>query len=140
LEERDAHGRTILTTSGERSPEALNVYLTLDASLQYVAERELEKTVRETRALGGTAVILDPETFAVLALAQVPTFNPNAPADTPAAARRNPTLSNCYEPGSTMKTLLAAAALDTRRVRPDEQVFCELGHYQVGNLIIPMGR
>lgn len=130
--ERDALGRTILAHGGEASPEALNVRLTLDAGLQYLAERELERTVRETRALAGTVIILDPQTFAVLALAQVPTFNANAPADSPAGARRNRAISDCYEPGSTLKVLLAAAALDTGRVRPEEQIFCELGRYQVG--------
>jgi cell division protein FtsI (penicillin-binding protein 3) len=134
--ERDALGRTILMQGGELPAEALNVRLTLDAGLQYIAERELERVVRETRALAGTVVLLDPETFAVLALAHLPTFDANAPANTPAEARRNPALSNCYEPGSTLKTLLAAAALDTRRVRLEEPVFCELGHYQVGKHVI----
>lgn len=130
--ERDAFGRTILVQGGQASPAALNVRLTLDAGLQYLAERELERAVRDTRALAGSVVILEPQTFAVLALAQVPTFNPNAPADSPAAARRNRVISDCYEPGSTLKTLLAAAALDVQSVRPEEQIFCELGRYQVG--------
>jgi cell division protein FtsI (penicillin-binding protein 3) len=130
--ERDAFGRTILAQGGEVPPKALNVRLTLDAGLQYLAERELERTVRETKAQAGTAIILDPQTFAVLALAQVPTFDPNAPGQSPVAARRNRAVSDCYEPGSTLKGLLAAAALDANVVRPEEQIFCELGKYPVG--------
>lgn len=130
--ERDALGRTILARGGEMPPRALNVRLTLDAGLQYLAERELARAVRQTRALAGTVIILDPQTFAVLALAQVPTFDPNAPGEAPADARRNRAVTDCYEPGSTLKGLLAAAALDAQVVRPGEQIFCELGSYRVG--------
>lgn len=136
LEERDATGQTFLVQDGVTPPEALNVRLTLDAGLQYIAEQALSRSVRETRALAGSVVVLDPETFEVLALAHVPTFDPNTPGDTPAEVRRNPAISNCYEPGSTLKVLLAAAALDTHSVRPDEHIFCEYGHYQVGSHVI----
>jgi cell division protein FtsI (penicillin-binding protein 3) len=136
LEERDAIGQTFLVQDGVTPPEALNVRLTLDAGLQYVAEQELARAVKETRALAGSAVVLDPMTFEVLALAHVPTFDPNNPGTTPAESRRNPAISNCYEPGSTLKVLLAAAALDTQSVRPDERIFCEYGHYQVGSHVI----
>lgn len=130
--ERDAFGRTILTRGGETPPQALNVRLTLDAGLQYLAERELTRAVQQTRAAAGTVIILDPHTFAVLALAQVPTFDPNSPARAPAEARRNRAVSDCYEPGSTLKGILAAAALDAQVVRPEERIFCELGSYRVG--------
>jgi len=134
--ERDALGRTILVQGVAASPEVLNVRLTLDTGLQYLAEQELAQAVRTTGALAGTVVILDPQTFAVLALAQVPTFNPNAPAASPPEMRRNRITGDCYEPGSTMKALLMAAALDTKRVRPEEQIFCEYGRYQVGKSVI----
>lgn len=134
--ERDAFGRTILVQGVAASPEILNIRLTLDTGLQYLAEQELTQAVRTTGAIAGTVVILDPQTFAVLALAQVPTFNPNIPAASRPEVRRNRIISDCYEPGSTMKVLLAAAALDTKRVRPEEQIFCEYGHYQVGKSII----
>jgi len=132
LEERDATGQTFVVQDGIAPPEALNIRLTLDAGLQYIAEQELLHSVTETRAAGGTAVVLDPETFEVLVLAHVPTFDPNDPGKTRAEDRRNPVISNCYEPGSTLKTLLAAAALDSDRVRPEEPIFCEHGNYRVG--------
>ncbi len=136
VQERDALGRPILAQGAELPPEALSVRLTLDIDLQYLAQRELEQTVRTTAARAGTVVILDPQTFAVLALAQVPTFDPNNPKSVPDAARRNPAISDPYEPGSTLKVLLAATALDMNLVRPEEQIFCELGHYQVGKYTI----
>ena len=132
LEERDATGQTFVVQDGISPPEALNVRLTLDAGLQYIAEQELLRSVTDTHAVGGTAVVLDPETFEVLVFAYVPTFDPNDPGKTRAEDRRNPVISNCYEPGSTLKTLLAAAALDSDRVRPEEPIFCEHGHYRVG--------
>ncbi|MBI3245388.1 MAG: penicillin-binding protein [Deltaproteobacteria bacterium] len=135
-QEKDALGKTFLVQEGVEPPLAPTVWLTLDARLQYIAEQELLRSIDETQALAGTAIILDPETFAVLALAQVPTFDSNAPGKTREEERRNPAISNCYEPGSTLKTLLAAAALDTQRVQPDERIFCEYGSYPVGHHVI----
>jgi len=134
--ERDALGRMILAQGVAASPEVLNVRLTLDLGIQNIAEQELTQAVKETGAESGTVVILDPQTFAVLALAQVPTFNPNTPAAVRPDRRRNRTTGDCYEPGSTMKVLLTAAALDAKRLSPTEKIFCEYGHYAVGKSII----
>jgi cell division protein FtsI (penicillin-binding protein 3) len=134
--EKDGFGRTIFVHEGAVFPEPLNVRLTLDVGLQYLAERELGQAVQATGANGGVVVILDPRTFAVLALAQVPTFNPNTPAAVRPDARRNRVISDPYEPGSTLKALLVAAALDTKRVHPEEKIFCEYGKYPVGKFVI----
>lgn len=134
--EKDGRGRMILAQGVAASPEVLNVRLTLDLGIQNIAEQELARAVKETGALSGTVVILDPQTFAVLALAQVPTFNPNTPAAVPPSRRRNRTTGDCYEPGSTMKALLVAAALDAKRLSPHEKIFCEYGRYAVGRSII----
>lgn len=134
--ERDGFGRTIFVHENAAPPEPLNVRVTLDVGLQYLAERELAQAVKATRANGGVVVMLDPQTFAVLALAQVPTFNPNMPAEVRPDARRNRAISDPYEPGSTLKSLLVAATLDTKRVHPEEKIFCEYGKYPVGKFII----
>jgi cell division protein FtsI (penicillin-binding protein 3) len=134
--QRDGFGRPIFVQGTATPPEPLNVRLTLDVGLQYIAEQELAQAVRKTRANGGSVVILDPQTFAVLALAQVPTFNPNAPAAVRPEVRRNRIISDPYEPGSTFKVLLAAAALDAKRVHPQEKIFCEYGKYPVGKFVI----
>ncbi len=132
LGERDALGRTIFIHGSPRRPDALRARLTLDAKLQYLAERELGRAVEMSGARAGTVLILDPRTFAVLALAQVPTFDPNTPGDSAPGARRNRAISDCYEPGSTLKALLVAAALDSEQVRLQDQIFCEYGGYRVG--------
>lgn len=134
--ERDALGRMILAHGVATSPEVLNVRLTLDIGIQGIAEQELAQAVHATGAESGTVVVLDPQTFAVLALAQVPTFNPNTPAAVRPERRRNRTAGDIYEPGSTMKVLLTAAALDAKRLSPHEKIFCENGRYAVGKSII----
>lgn len=142
--ERDAFGRMIFAHGVEDQAEAFQVRLTLDASIQYIAERELERAVQAHRAKAGTVVVLEPRTFAVLAMAQVPTFDPNTPTAVPSRARRNHAISDVYEPGSTLKALLAAAALDMQVVHPDEQIDCERGRYRIGRWTIrdhhPYGR
>jgi cell division protein FtsI (penicillin-binding protein 3) len=134
--ERDGFGRTLFVHQGTVRPEPLSVRLTLDIGLQYLAEQELAQAVKATKANGGAVVMLDPQTFAVLALAQVPTFNPNTPAAVRPETRRNRIVSDPYEPGSTLKVLLVAAALDAKRVHPGEKIFCEYGKYPVGKFII----
>lgn len=134
--EVDGLGRMILAHSATAAPEVLNVRLTLDIGIQNIAEQELSQAVRATGAESGTVVVLDPQTFAVLALAQVPTFDPNSPANVRAERHRNRIVSDCYEPGSTMKTFLLAAALEEKRLSPHEKIFCEYGRYAVGKWII----
>ena len=134
--ERDALGRIIFAQGVAAAPEILNVRLTLDVNIQNIAEQELAQAVQATGAASGTVVVLDPQTFAVLALAQAPTFNPNALATARPDHRRNRTVGDIYEPGSTMKGLLLAAALDAKRFAPQDRIFCENGRYAVGKAII----
>ena len=136
LGERDARGRTMFVRGGPQPSKNFQVRLTLDAKLQYIAERELDRAIQQRGAAAGSVVMLDPQTFAVLALAQVPRFDPNTPSAYPAETRRNRVVSDCYEPGSTLKALLVAAALDAKRVTPEDQIFCEYGAYRVGKHII----
>lgn len=136
--ERDALGREILT-DGMDDPRALDgatVELTLDVALQSIAERALEQGVREAQAAAGTAIVMDPWTGEILALANAPTFDPNDRATIPASHRRNRAINDFYEPGSTFKAVLAAAALEHGVVRPDEMIFCENGAMPVGKWVI----
>ncbi len=132
LGERDGRQRAILIRDGGQQPETFRVRLTLDTTLQYVAERELERAVQHSRAAAGSVIILAPQTFGILALAQVPAFDPNMPGDFPPDTRRNRVISDYYEPGSTLKALLVAAALDTKQVSETDPIFCEHGAYRVG--------
>ena len=134
--ERDAWGRTIFLDGADELPRGATVELTLSADLQHVAETELRRAVAATRARAGSVIVLDPRTGEILALAQVPTFNPNRPGDFPASARRNRAVADCFEPGSTLKAVLAAAALEEEIVHADEQFFCENGRHRLGRRTI----
>jgi cell division protein FtsI (penicillin-binding protein 3) len=106
---RHAYSRT------EWPPSAgSTVELTIDEYLQHVAERELEAGVRANHAAGGTAIMMNPHTGEILALANVPTFNPNAFRDSTDNQRRNRGVQDLYEPGSTFKIVTASAAIEER--------------------------
>ncbi len=90
--------------------------LTIDSYLQFVAERALAKQVTAFHALDGTAIVMDPWTGEVLALANRPTFDPNRFWKFTDAQRRDRAIMDAYEPGSTYKLLTAAAALDSHKV------------------------
>ena len=132
--ERDAHGRRFLARGPvtETPRRGANVVLTLDSSLQYVAGRELDRRVAETRAKGGLVLVLDPRRGEVLALAQNPSFDPNRRTGVDSDLLRNRAVSDAYEPGSTMKGLLAAAALEHHVVKTSDLFFCEKGTYAFG--------
>ncbi len=97
----------------ERPPTAGgSLELTIDEQLQHIAERALRAGVEEKRADGGSAVIMDPNTGEILAMASYPTFNPNAYNAGAEIARRNRAVQDIYEPGSTFKVVTVAAALE----------------------------
>jgi cell division protein FtsI (penicillin-binding protein 3) len=99
----------------ERPPTSgSSVELTLDEYLQHIAERELRAGVVINRAQGGSAIVLNPRTGEILAMANEPTFNPNAFRDAPENERRNRAVQDLYEPGSTFKIVTASAAIDEK--------------------------
>ena len=121
LVQRDAQQQAF--RRAERRPTAgVSLELSIDSFIQHVAERELRAAVREHGADGGSVVVLDPRTGDILALANEPTFNPNAWQRVPADARRNRATQDVYEPGSTFKIVTAAAALDERLARPGDVI------------------
>jgi cell division protein FtsI (penicillin-binding protein 3) len=88
------------------------IELTIDEYLQHVAERELHAGVAANRAAGGSVIIMDPQTGEILAMANEPTFNPNAFRDSQMIERRNRAVQDLYEPGSTFKVVTASAAIE----------------------------
>jgi len=117
----------------ERPPTAgVTVELTIDKTIQYIAERELRAAVREHDAAGGSVVVLDPVTGQILALANEPTFNPNTFSLSPADARRNRAIQDVYEPGSTFKIITASAALEEGVSHPDRQIDTNPGWVSFG--------
>lgn len=111
--EIDAKGRIISGTRkvSEPSRDGSSVYLTIDRDIQYSLESELEKTFKAYNAVGATAIAMDPQTGAILGIANMPTYDPNQPGKSSIDALRNRAITDLYEPGSTLKTITAAAAL-----------------------------
>jgi len=126
---RDARkGMAVPANLPSAAPVAGNdLHLTIDATLQQIAERELAIAATKFRAASGSVVLLDPDTGAVLALASWPTFDPNRFGEASAEARRNRPVLDAYEPGSTFKMVTAAAALEEGLIDPDETLDCEMG-------------
>ncbi|MFO7578538.1 MAG: penicillin-binding protein [Pelovirga sp.] len=131
---RDARGRGLATAEApvQGGSSGHNLHLTLDRSLQYIAEKELARAVKESRAVGGTVVMLEPTSGRILALASWPDFNPNMAGRYRADQRRNRVVCDMYEPGSTFKPFLLAGILEEKLLQPTETVFCENGQYRVG--------
>ena len=108
--------------------------LTIDSSLQYVVERELARGIAEHRAEGGVAIVMDPWTGEVLAMASWPTFNPNAFADVVNKDyTRNRAVADIYEPGSTFKTVTASAVIGEHVMTPETPIDCAPGHILIGS-------
>ena len=132
---KDARGQTIYThgLSAKSSPQRYSLRLTLDKRIQYIAERELKETVTNYEAKSGMAVVMEPESGEILAMAGFPTFNPNSFSSYGPSVWRNRTVTDAFEPGSTFKIFLVAAALEEGLVHPNDLFFCEQGKYRVLN-------
>lgn len=114
-------------------------YLTIDATLQSIAEAELAKQVEATHARAGAVVMMDPKTGEILALANVPTFDPNGISSSEISARRNRVVTDLFEPGSTMKPFVVAGAMEDGLVEPETKMFCENGKMLVPGWRRPIG-
>jgi cell division protein FtsI (penicillin-binding protein 3) len=138
LVERDALGREVTGAPVILKPSrpGQGVVLTLDATLQYIAEKEVDAAWRRTRSRAAMAVAMDPRTGEILALAIRPTFNPNAFATASDDERRNRAVTDPFEPGSTFKVILAAGALEEGVVRPTDRLYGENGAITVASATI----
>ncbi|MGH9514790.1 MAG: penicillin-binding protein [Terriglobales bacterium] len=114
--------------SVEKQPEpGENIVLTIDEKIQYIAERELETAMAQTKAIAGTVVVENTRTGEILALANRPTFNPNLSREIRPERLKNHAVSDVYEPGSTFKLVTIAGALQEKVTRPDELFDCQMG-------------
>jgi cell division protein FtsI (penicillin-binding protein 3) len=133
LIQTDARRHVLNSRVDRPATEGAALELSIDQNLQYIAERELRAGVQENRAAGGSAVIMDPTTGEILALANWPTFNPNTFGRADERERRNRVIQDLYEPGSTFKIVTASAALEERVIRPDDWVDCAPGYIKIGS-------
>lgn len=116
-----------------RAPrDGQDLVLSIDRRLQFIAYRELKRAVREHRAIGGSAVILDVASNEVLAMVNQPGYNPNAGLDGDAHRRRNRALTDVFEPGSTIKPFVVAGALELSLVGPHTPIDTRPGVLAVG--------
>lgn len=136
--QRDALGRTVFPKGlNEEGPSpGRNVILTIDEVIQYIAEKELDEAVVATRAKGGTIIVMEPRTGAVLAMALRPSFDPNDMRGVSPERWRNRAVTDAYEPGSTMKMIGAAAALEEKVMDPGTLVYGEGGQFVVADTVI----
>ena len=135
--QQDALGRLVFRQE-EPEPKTpiFDLYLTIDEVLQYVTERELARAVERSGAKAGTAVILDPVSGEILALANQPTFDPNHYKAASSAAKRNRAAADYVEPGSVFKVILAAGAIEEGVVSPTDLVYGENGSIEVSGVTI----
>ena len=133
LIQTDARRHALNSRVDRAATEGAALELSIDQHLQYIAERELRAGVEEHHAAGGSAVIMDPFTGEILALANWPTFNPNTFGRTDERERRNRAVQDLYEPGSTFKFVTASAALEEQVIRPDDWVDCSPGYIKIGS-------
>jgi len=134
---RDAHQRELLIEKNSVSPrDGFNVVLTIDETIQYIAERALQKAFEKNNAKGASIIVMDPKTGEILAIANRPTYDLGNPENIPAENRINRALVFTYEPGSVFKIVTASAALEEKVAKEDDKFFCENGKYKVGNHIL----
>ncbi len=131
---RDAHGDLLWQgiIGGGSASRGRQLVLTLDLRIQFFAERALREAVRGCGASSGSVVVLDPATGEVLAMASVPTFNPNHFGASAPASWRNRAITDLFEPGSTVKPLLLAAALEEGVVDEETRIDCAEGKFFIG--------
>ncbi len=144
--QRDGRGRLRPGVDPERDApqDGKGLELTIDIELQRVAEEELRRGVRETGAESGTVIAIEPATGQVLAMASIPSFNPNRLDRASSADIRIRAITDQYEPGSTMKAITAAALIEENKIRPTDQVDGLGGRLQIPRHVViddhPVGK
>ena len=115
----------------EQPVNGSDIFLTIDKNIQTIIEQELTRGVKKSKAKAGMAVVLDPFSGAVLAIANYPSFDPNRQQNYKSSVKRNRVITDVFEPGSTLKLITAAALLQERLQKEDDIVYCEQGRYKV---------
>jgi cell division protein FtsI (penicillin-binding protein 3) len=142
---RGRPGRVMVMADGKRqfydrneasADPGASVVLTIDETIQYIAEKELAAVIAESHAHSGTVVIQDPSNGALLAVANWPTFDPNDPGKFPAEKRQDLAVAAAYEPGSTFKTITMTGAIENGLTNPSEMIDCQEGSIVVAGRLI----
>ncbi|MBZ0106971.1 MAG: penicillin-binding protein 2 [Sulfuricella denitrificans] len=130
---KDRPGHIIEDVESVKTPqEGRNLALSIDRKIQYLAFRELKAAVDENKAKAGAIVVLDAKTGEILALANLPSYNPNNRVKLNRNSTRNRSITDIFEPGSTMKPVAIAAALETGKYTPESRVETSPGYFSIG--------
>jgi cell division protein FtsI (penicillin-binding protein 3) len=128
----DRHGHILDDLGDAKAPhDGQDVVMSIDRQIQYLAYRETLTAVEEHHAKAGAAIVLDARTGEVLAMVNLPTYNPNNPVNI-SGKSRNRAIVDVFEPGSTMKPVAIAAGLESGKYRPDSLVQTAPGQYSIG--------
>lgn len=135
---RDALGRKAFVEGfvPQAVLEGDDVILTIDRHIQHTAQVELERTIQDSGAASGVALVMRPQDGEILALASAPSFNPNNLSGSSAQQHLNRAVSAVFEPGSTLKMVTIAAALEENMIEPASKLNCENGQWKVGGRTI----
>ncbi len=135
---RDAHGKVVQVREEVTSApkHGRTVVLAIDAVIQLYVERELDRLVNDWSPRGASCIVMDPRNGELLAMASRPGFDLNNPRGTVDLAWRNNTIASMYEPGSTLKPFLVAAAIDGNVLQANETLNCEFGAYRMGRRVL----
>ncbi len=130
----DARGHIVISSEKELIDESMgdNLVLSIDRTIQYIAEKELQQGVEKWHARGGFALVVSPQTGEILAMAQEPAFDPNLYNKYNKDYYQNRNVTVAIEPGSTFKIFTVAAALDAKVVKPTDRYNCENGKFNLG--------
>jgi cell division protein FtsI (penicillin-binding protein 3) len=130
---KDAKNRQLVQLEGKYLPPANghSLVLTIDSTIQYIVETHLDKAYKAWNAQSAVAIVMDPKTGQILAMASRPNFDPNFILNSSAGQRKNRAISDMFEPGSVFKIVAASAALEEGRFNPQDKIFCERGSYRV---------
>jgi cell division protein FtsI (penicillin-binding protein 3) len=136
---RDAKGKKLflrVEKSETQKDENVNLVLTIDSRIQYLVETHLKEAVLDKGAKGGLAIVMDPKTGEILAMANQLGFNPNNVEGLSPEKWRNRAVTDCFDPGSTFKPFLVAGALEEKIIKGSDKFFCENGNYKIANRVI----
>jgi cell division protein FtsI (penicillin-binding protein 3) len=134
---RDRLGRVVEEMGDQADPvNGSDITLSIDSKVQFFAYQRVRDAVKEHKAKAGSVVVLDSQTGEVLALANYPSYDPGSRSSMRGDQLRNRALTDVFEPGSTMKPLVVALALETKRVRPDQLINTAPGSLVVGPLVV----
>ena len=137
---RDAKGKRLSsridTVSLKQGDESANLILTIDSHIQFLVESHLKEAVRAKSAKGGFAIVMDPKTGEILALANEMAFDPNNFTAYGADRGKNKAVTDCFDPGSTFKPFMAAGAIEEGVAKETDLFYCENGNYIVGDRTI----